>query len=339
MLESSLQAAPAAVLATGSAGSLQAAVQQLQTHNVALNAELAASKSAPAGTEQAGKLDALRAECELLRAAVRERDEARARDEQRVHKLEGDLRALREATTGKLSEFDALKAALLRDLQTRCEKIVDLELLLEEAREQYEDLLKHSAARAAQHRVQQLEQALEALAAEHAHLTQQLAGAALDKEVADKKLSARSERIAALESVLATAQEKLLTHAASHQAEVAKYRAIIDSFRAKQLQQAPQPQLPAGLLPAHGPRIVKPLRGGVRSAATDGDDDGSSAPSSASQKGFWGSLFGSNAPPATPKKTAATATGTAGAVVSPRADGTDAGAPVVSPRPTSGPSP
>ena len=41
----------------------------------------------------------------------------------------------------KLSEFDAVKAALLKDLENRCQKVIELEILLDEAREQYQTLL------------------------------------------------------------------------------------------------------------------------------------------------------------------------------------------------------
>lgn len=58
----------------------------------------------------------------------------------------------RNKTAMKLAEFDSLKTSLLRDLQNRCEKVIDLEMLLDEAREQYEQLLKKSSNKSLQKR-------------------------------------------------------------------------------------------------------------------------------------------------------------------------------------------
>lgn len=38
-------------------------------------------------------------------------------------------------------EFNTLKAALFKDLENRCQKVVELEMLLDEARDQYQSLL------------------------------------------------------------------------------------------------------------------------------------------------------------------------------------------------------
>jgi len=55
--------------------------------------------------------------------------------------IERDLHFIREQTGQKLSEFDLLKSALLKDLENRCQKVVELEMLLDEAKEQYQTLL------------------------------------------------------------------------------------------------------------------------------------------------------------------------------------------------------
>lgn len=45
----------------------------------------------------------------------------------------------------QLAEFEMTKKALMRDLQLRCEKVVELELSLDETREQYNNVLKVSS--------------------------------------------------------------------------------------------------------------------------------------------------------------------------------------------------
>jgi hypothetical protein len=59
-------------------------------------------------------------------------------------KLEAQHKTLRQLTSQKFREFDALKKSLLNDLQSRHEKMVDLEVVLDEAREQYESALVQS---------------------------------------------------------------------------------------------------------------------------------------------------------------------------------------------------
>jgi kinesin family protein 5 len=65
-----------------------------------------------------------------------------------------------------MSEFDVVKGALLRDLENRCQKVIELEILLDEAREQYQLLLtqvKNSNSKALQQKCNFLQRNLEQL--------------------------------------------------------------------------------------------------------------------------------------------------------------------------------
>lgn len=44
----------------------------------------------------------------------------------------------------QLADFEMMKKALMRDLQSRCEKVVELEMSLDETREQYNNVLRAS---------------------------------------------------------------------------------------------------------------------------------------------------------------------------------------------------
>lgn len=114
----------------------------------------------------------------------------------------------------QIAEFDVMKKSLMRDLQNRCERVVELEISLDETREQYNNVLRSSNNRAQQKKMAFLERNLEQLTQVQRQLVEQ--NGALKKEVAiaERKLIARNERISSLESLLQDSQEKLT--AANH---------------------------------------------------------------------------------------------------------------------------
>jgi kinesin family member 5 len=114
----------------------------------------------------------------------------------------------------QIAEFDVMKKSLMRDLQNRCERVVELEISLDETREQYNNVLRSSNNRAQQKKMAFLERNLEQLTQVQRQLVEQ--NGALKKEVAiaERKLIARNERIQSLESLLQDSQEKLT--AANH---------------------------------------------------------------------------------------------------------------------------
>ncbi|KAJ2969193.1 hypothetical protein NQ176_g8800 [Zarea fungicola] len=63
----------------------------------------------------------------------------------------------------QIAEFDVMKKSLMRDLQNRCERVVELEISLDETREQYNNVLRSSNNRAQQKKMAFLERNLEQL--------------------------------------------------------------------------------------------------------------------------------------------------------------------------------
>jgi kinesin family protein 5 len=114
----------------------------------------------------------------------------------------------------QIAEFDVMKKSLMRDLQNRCERVVELEISLDETREQYNNVLRSSNNRAQQKKMAFLERNLEQLTQVQRQLVEQ--NSALKKEVAiaERKLIARNERIQSLETLLQDSQEKMA--AANH---------------------------------------------------------------------------------------------------------------------------
>lgn len=76
---------------------------------------------------------------------------------------EEDLERMRKSMAQQLADFEVMKKALMRDLQNRCEKVVELEISLDETREQYNNVLRASNNKAQQKKMSVLERNLEQL--------------------------------------------------------------------------------------------------------------------------------------------------------------------------------
>ncbi|RYP81070.1 hypothetical protein DL770_005981 [Monosporascus sp. CRB-9-2] len=160
----------------------------------------------------------------------------------------------------QIAEFDVMKKSLMRDLQNRCERVVELEISLDETREQYNNVLRSSNNRAQQKKMAFLERNLEQLTQVQRQLVEQ--NGALKKEVAiaERKLIARNERISSLESLLQDSQEKLT--AANHRFE-SQLTAVKERLEAAKAGSTRGLNSGSGFSFANaGSRIAKPLRGG-----------------------------------------------------------------------------
>jgi kinesin family member 5 len=114
----------------------------------------------------------------------------------------------------QISEFDLMKKSLMRDLQNRCERVVELEISLDETREQYNNVLRSSNNRQQQKKMAFLERNLEQLTIVQRQLVDQNGNLKKEVAIAERKLIARNERIASLEALLGDSQDKLT--AANH---------------------------------------------------------------------------------------------------------------------------
>lgn len=114
----------------------------------------------------------------------------------------------------QLADFDVMKKSLMRDLQNRCERVVELEISLDETREQYNNVLRTSNNRAQQKKMAFLERNLEQLTHVQKQLVEQNSSLKKEVAIAERKLMARNERIQSLETLLQDSQEKLT--AANH---------------------------------------------------------------------------------------------------------------------------
>ncbi|KAH9951940.1 kinesin heavy chain [Amylocystis lapponica] len=172
-----------------------------------------------------------------------------------------DLERTRKAISVQLAEFDGVKKSLMRDLQNRCEKVVELEIQLDEIKEQYNNVIRNSNSKAQQKKMAFLERNLEQLTVVQKQLVDQ--NSALKKEagIAERKLLARNERIQNLEALLQDADRRLAVQNQKFEAQLQAVKERLDQARA---------QKAASSSPLNFGRIAKPLRGGGGAAASAG---------------------------------------------------------------------
>lgn len=170
-----------------------------------------------------------------------------------------DLERTRKAINVQLAEFDGVKKSLVRDLQNRCEKVVELEIQLDEIKEQYNNVIRNSNSKAQQKKMAFLERNLEQLTLVQKQLVDQ--NSALKKEagIAERKLLARNERIQNLETLLQDADRRLAIQNQKFETQLQSVKERLEQARAQKTSS-----------PINFGRIAKPLRGGGGSAATPG---------------------------------------------------------------------
>lgn len=215
---------------------------------------------------------------------------ALSRQQEENARLRAELEAIRKqaisgtngATLSKqLADFDTIKKSLMRDLQNRCERVVELEISLDSTREQYNSILRSSNSKQQQKKLAFLERNLEQLTLVQRQLVEQNAQLKKEVAIAERKLVARGERIRGLEALVAESQEKLMV--ANHKYVDQSYSSIrnADNHRrfesqllavrerleaAKSGSTRGLPSAPGNSGPFAGGnpfgRIAKPLRGG-----------------------------------------------------------------------------
>ncbi|TPX14384.1 uncharacterized protein E0L32_005580 [Thyridium curvatum] len=170
----------------------------------------------------------------------------------------------------QMAEFDVMKKSLMRDLQNRCERVVELEISLDETREQYNNVLRSSNNRAQQKKMAFLERNLEQLTHVQRQLVEQNGSLKKEVAIAERKLIARNERIQSLESLLQDSQEKMAQANHKFEVQLAAVKERLEAAKAGSTRGLSSPTGLGGFSFANaGSRIAKPLRGGGAAAAPE----------------------------------------------------------------------
>ncbi|KAF2197432.1 kinesin-domain-containing protein [Delitschia confertaspora ATCC 74209] len=170
----------------------------------------------------------------------------------------------------QIAEFDNMKKSLMRDLQNRCERVVELEISLDETREQYNNVLRTSNNRAQQKKMMFLERNLEQLTVVQRQLVEQNSSLKKEVAIAERKLIARNERIQSLEALLQDSQEKLTAANHRFEAQLTAVKERLEAAKQGSTRGLGSPTSGASFASFGGQvgsRIAKPLRGG---GAADG---------------------------------------------------------------------
>ncbi|KAI1373657.1 kinesin-domain-containing protein [Hypoxylon crocopeplum] len=162
----------------------------------------------------------------------------------------------------QIAEFDVMKKSLMRDLQNRCERVVELEISLDETREQYNNVLRSSNNRAQQKKMAFLERNLEQLTQVQRQLVEQNGSLKKEVAIAERKLIARNERISSLESLLQDSQEKLTAANHRFESQLTAVKERLEAAKAGSTRGLNSPSGAGFSFANAGSRIAKPLRGG-----------------------------------------------------------------------------
>lgn len=198
-----------------------------------------------------------------------------ANTKEAVEQKEKELEKMRKSMAQELADFETMKKVLMRDLQSRCEKVVELEITLEETRIQQSNLLKATSNKAQQKKMSLLERNLDQLTNVQKQLVEQNSHLKKEAALSDRKLSARNERIQNLEFLLKEAQNKLLVQNDKFESQLQAVRGRLEQARTHKSQ---------GGSMLNFNRIAKPLRGG---GATVESLQGEATPEKREKRTSW----------------------------------------------------
>ncbi|KAL8696774.1 MAG: hypothetical protein Q9201_007482 [Fulgogasparrea decipioides] len=224
--------------------------------------------------EMRGELDRKEEECKRLRSGL---DGLRKQSKAHSNATANGTSPLQsqspyvKTVQQQIADFDVMKKSLMRDLQNRCERVVELEISLDETREQYNNVLRSSNNRAQQKKMAFLERNLEQLTQVQRQLVEQNGSLKKEVAIAERKLLARNERIMSLEALLQDSQEKLT--AANHrfvplgldrfEMQLTQVKDRLEMAKQSSIKGLSSPQASSGFsFGGAGSRIAKPLRGG-----------------------------------------------------------------------------
>ncbi|KAI3636439.1 hypothetical protein MIR68_005791 [Amoeboaphelidium protococcarum] len=183
--------------------------------------------------------------------------------QQSLSRKEQELEQLR------LSQFNASEKpvdeqlkSLMVDLQDRCQKVVDLQVQLDEAQDKNRQLQSSQNQREYQRKMQVLEKSIDQLTTVQKQLVDQNLALKTNFDIAQRKISNRDARIADLEKLFQEFNQKLASNQMAHEKQVAKLEASIQQLTQHNLDLRAKFSFGSG-------NVKKPLKGGLKSPLKD----------------------------------------------------------------------
>ncbi|KAJ2751313.1 hypothetical protein H4S06_004168 [Coemansia sp. BCRC 34490] len=181
---------------------------------------------------------------------------------------EREMHMMRREMAQRILEYDTMRKSLMRDVQNRCEKIIELEMALDDARSQITTLSHRTSNPNQPQRMQLLEKNVAQLTLMQKELVMQNSDIKKQVALSERKLQARTERIAYLESRLQDS---------NNQAEAWRRKAEeLQSMRNHEASRSATAHSSGGNVLRFS-RIAKPMRGGGGNAG-NGNGNGASVP-------------------------------------------------------------
>ncbi|KAJ1644094.1 hypothetical protein LPJ64_004190 [Coemansia asiatica] len=201
--------------------------------------------------EDKARLEANAASAAENQAAVAAGSDASTSATEHAMLKEREMQVMRREMAQRILEYDTMRKSLMRDVQNRCEKIIELEMALDDARSQISQLSRRVSNPSQPQRMQLLEKNVAQLTMMQKELVMQNTDLKKQNALAERKLQARTERITYLENRL---QDM------SNQLEAWKRKA-------EELQTVRPQESRASTQAPNNPvlrfsRIAKPMRGG-----------------------------------------------------------------------------
>ncbi|KAG7571473.1 hypothetical protein FFLO_00656 [Filobasidium floriforme] len=162
-----------------------------------------------------------------------------------------ELERTKRSSELQQAEFESVKRNLMRDVTDRCEKVIELQMQLDEYKEKYKAIARSTNIKAQLKRAQMLEYNMSQMEDSQRRLVHQNTQFKRELNAAERKLSERRERIINLEERVGDYEElKSREDEMVHQ---------IQLLQTQLAQAARQPLLPNAI---NAGRIAKPMRGG-----------------------------------------------------------------------------
>ncbi|KTW26413.1 hypothetical protein T552_02894 [Pneumocystis carinii B80] len=133
----------------------------------------------------------------------------------------------------KTEELGLMKKSLIKEFQERRDKVVDLEISLNEIREQYTNILRNNNVKNQRKKMLCLEKNLEQLIVIQKQLVEQNTSLKRDISIAERKLVVRNERISSLETLLCDAQGKLISQNRAFEKQIQILKERLERIRGK----------------------------------------------------------------------------------------------------------
>ncbi|KAG4304181.1 hypothetical protein PORY_002362 [Pneumocystis oryctolagi] len=155
----------------------------------------------------------------------------------------------------KNEDFNMMSKSLMKEFRNRRDRVVELEISLNEIREQYSNILRNNNIKIQRKKISSLEKNLEQLTVIQKQLVEQNISLKRGISVAERKLVVRNERILSLEALLHDAQEKLINQNRAFEKQLQILKGRLERARVIKEYSSPS-ELNFG-------KIAKPLRGGI----------------------------------------------------------------------------